>query len=258
MNGDIASIIAGSRLAHLLTPLAAVDPERDREDREALARAEAADARELRRRILVDCGAPAKAAALIAHDRLRDTTALRHVRAFMGQDQRRLLVLSGDPDASKTTAASLALDIATVAWCAQVGRGGPGPQLIPAELLVGAWMYYDRTRERTEPTEPLTGVNKLVLSTCWLLVIDDVGQEGAEHLQLVGEIVDVLVRVRCDRGLRTVLTTNLLDVDALVKRYPARGQRIGERLTEHGVWARCPAEGLRGSRRSRGEEGSAT
>lgn len=246
---DLTTIL--SDLSGLLQP-GADDPERARDDLEARKRCEAADRREIRRRCLLDCGVPAKAAAIIAAERLAETSAVMFVRAFMAQTQSRLLVLDGAPDASKTTAASVAVDMALGAWLADLGhRDPPSPHLIPAELLVGAWMYFDRSQARDQPREPLSGASKRSLCTCRLLVIDDIGQEGPEHIALVGEILDTLVRLRCDAGLRTIITTNLAGYSALVARYPARAQRIGERLTEHGVWKHVEQTGMR---RNRGAE----
>ena len=247
---DLTTILAD--LSGLLQP-GADEPERARDDLEARNRREVSDRREARRQCLLARHVPAKAAAIIAGELLAETEAVQVVRAFMAQRRCRLLVLEGAPDASKTTAASVAVDMELTAWCVATvdTRAEPAPMLIPAELLVGAWMYYDRSPARNAPRDPLSGATKQILCACRLLVIDDIGQEGPEHIALVGEILDTLVRLRCDAGLRTVITTNLAGYSALVARYPARAQRIGERLTEHGVWKHVEQTGMR---RNRGPE----
>ena len=247
---DLTTILAD--LSGLLQP-GADEPERARDDLEARNRREVSDRREARRQCLLARHVPAKAAAIIAGELLAETEAVQVVRAFMAQRRCRLLVLEGAPDASKTTAASVAVDMELTAWCVATvdTRAEPAPMLIPAELLVGAWMYYDRSPARNAPRDPLSGATKQILCACRLLVIDDIGQEGPEHIALVGEILDTLVRLRCDAGLRTVITTNLAGYSALAARYPARAQRIGERLTEHGVWKHVEQTGMR---RNRGPE----
>ena len=250
---DLASILDSSPLAHLLDTIGEQDPKRAREDLEARKRREAADRRETRRQCLLARHVPALAAAIIASEQIAETEAVQTVRAFMAQRRRRLLVIDGAPDASKTTAASVAVDMEITAWCVSTvdTRTEPAPMLIPAELLVGAWMYYDRSPSRDAPRDPLSGATKQIMCACRLLVLDDIGQEGPEHIALVGEILDTLVRLRCDAGLRTIITTNLAGYSALVARYPARAQRIGERLTEHGVWKHVEQTGMR---RNRGAE----
>jgi len=218
---------------------------READDAAAQARAEAADRREVARRCLVSCQVPAKIAALLAHGRVTDTFAVAAVRAWWQQQARRVLVLAGDPDASKTTAACVAIELDLRRWVADPrSRPGLGPRLLQAEHLITAWLF----RGREAAVETVTQTNRAILLTCSLLVIDDVGQEPGELVTIFGEALDTLITTRCNKGLRTVVTANITSASALLERYGARGQRIGERLTEHGVWRTCPIVGLRRAR----------
>lgn len=208
---------------------------------------------ELRKRIeaLLTRGIPAKDIELIAAGELVETRALRAVRDWLADDRApRLLVLAGQKDAGKTTACSVAVAAdpseADAVW---VGRTAPRGRYVEAELLLKAWWHRDYLDEssRRVDVDPVTKLSPAVLVGCSLLAIDDVGQEPGQFVDGVAEALDVLVRLRCDRRLRTVISTNLETVDALVARYSAtgRGGRLTERLTEHGLWVKCPPEGLR-------------
>lgn len=240
-------------LANLKPPLtdAEVKQRREAEATEAELGALRRRERELLRR-----GIPAKdIERLLAPEGLIDTRALEQVRDWLADPAaRRLLVLSGRKDAGKTTAAAYAAASEPLPedlrW---LREHAPGRRYVEAELLMGPWMFYrlaERDGKGIEHThDPVTGLNRGDLVACSLLVIDDLGQEAAALAGDVGEVIDVLVRLRCDRRLRTVITTNELTVEALSKRYGPRGARLAERITEHGLWVDCPVEGLRGEER---------
>lgn len=206
-------------------------------------------------------GVPAKdidrlvAAETAAPGGLRETEALARCRRWLAED-RRILVLGGPPDAGKTTAAAWAAAQEPSAedrrwWDERAGV--PQVVYLEAELLLGVWL-------NRAGKESLTGRTREDLVTCWLLVIDDLGQEASTDgiVAMVGEAIDVLLRLRSDRRLRTLITTNIERTPGhakIVERYGARGVRIRERLQEHGAWCPCKAIGLR---RARGEEGTAT
>lgn len=258
---SLGEILAGARL-QLLKPSSEPDAAREAEDLAAQQRAEAADRREMWRRSLLSCEIPTKIAALLVARRFADpsllapTKAVLEAQAWAGQERNRVLVLAGAPDASKTTAACLALEHEFETWMADlVTRAETCPRFIQAEHLVGTWLYRGARGE----TDPVTNLNRLLLLRASLLVVDDVGQEPGELAHIFGEALDTIIATRCNRGLRTVLTCNDTSFEALLGRYGTRGQRIGERLTEHAWWRVCKAEGFRrGSRRGRGEEGNAT
>ena len=90
-------------------------------------------------------------------------------------------------------------------------------------------------------------MNKDELVSCSLLVIDDLGEEDSVRMQQTLEVVDIVTRLRCDELLRTVITTNMANMAALVSRYhdTERAHRLAERMTKHGAWVDCPVEGLR-------------
>lgn len=228
-------------------------------------------------------GVPYKAALAIAAG-LDETFALRRSLAWLDSSPRRqVLVLAGPKDACKTTAASVLVD-----------RWAPWPQTRMDETpIVVAWetilkVWYHKPTE-ANPRDPITNLPIRDLFTTALLVLDDVGQESATTAeQHHGEVLDILLKTRCDAGKHTALTTNyesphdtcpackrlthVCDADGrcpsargrklptpedrakhvtlgLLSRYPARGARIGERLTEFGEWVHCPAEGLRSRER---------
>lgn len=204
-------------------------------------RDEAAAARlATREAILRDRNIPAKHRALILAGKLDETPALTRARSWLTGD-RRVLALVGVPDAGKTTAAS---------WCAAQDpsaedlkiwtprTGLPAVVFLAAEDLAGAWQA---RRER----DPISRRTLADLRDCWLLVIDDLGQEPGVVAGMVGEAVDILVRRRSDDGQRTLITSNLATVDALKERYPDRGQRLHESMLEHGYFTPVPPEGRR-------------
>jgi hypothetical protein len=215
---------------------------------------EAASAREERRRHLLARHIPAKDVERLLAVELVRTVAIRKTHAWLRDPARRLLVLSGEKDSGKTTAAAYAAAAdPTEADRRWLREGAPLGRYIEAELLIGAWYHRGVERDARgieHVVEPLTGMNRAELVTCSLLVIDDAGQEPAKLAGETGEAIDIIVRLRCDRMLRTVLTTNETTVEAFAQRYEdgaGRGARLLERLTEHGLWIDCPVEGLRRS-----------
>ena len=190
--------------------------------------------------ILRHRGVPAKHRALIIADKLEPTPALIRARTWLA-DARRVLALMGAPDAGKTTAASWAAAQEPSAadlrlWTPRTGL--PAVVFLPAEDLAGAWQA---RRER----DPISRRTLAELRDCWLLVIDDLGQEPGIVAGMVGEAVDILVRRRSDDGLRTLITSNLATPAALGGRYPDRGQRLHESMLEHGYFTPVPPEGRR-------------
>ena len=199
--------------------------------------------------------APPGSSAPPGAGRILDTHAITAVRRWLADDNApRLLVLEGPKDAGKTTACAVAVEAdpseADQRW---LTRGAPHGRYIEAELLLKAWWHRDHVDASGVriDADPITGLTPSALVNCRLLAIDDVGQEPAPFVAEVGEALDVLVRLRCDRRLRTVISTNLASAEAMIARYNAagRGQRLAERITEHGRWVRCPVEGLRAPRR---------
>lgn len=244
--------------SHLLEP---ETPEQlaAREARERAALWEAQHPTVDRMAILRDRGIPAKDIDRLLANDLRETPAIARVRRWLMSGDR-VLVLAGAPDAGKTTAASFAAsqdpsEADCRWWRDRVGV--PAVAYLEAELLLKVWL--NRTGR-----EPLTGRSQDDLVSCWLLVIDDLGQEASTDavVGMVGEAVDHLVKLRSDRRLRTLITTNIRwhsppngkkedpANPSLVARYGARGQRILQRLTEFGAWYPCEPVGLR---RVRGE-----
>lgn len=205
-----------------------------REQREQQREREAAAcaALTMREAILRERGIPAKHRALILGEALDTTPTIERVRSWLADD-RRVLTLVGVPDAGKTTAASWAAaqepspaDLRL--WTPRTGR--PAVVFLPAEDLAGAW-------QARHERDPITRRTLADLRECWLLVIDDLGQEPGVIADMVGDAVDILVRRRSDDGFRTLITSNLTTPAALEQRYPARGQRLKESLLEHGYFS---------------------
>lgn len=225
-------------------PLSEEELEREEARRKAAARAD-------RKAALMARGVPAGAAAAIASESLVPTAAIDHARSWMRDRLRerhegalggkRALILAGKKDASKTTAASIIVEVWPL-W----RRIEECPLLVDFALLLGPW--YHRPSE-SSPVDELTGLSKRQLLTASLLVLDDVGQESAEMAERLGEILDLLLKARCDADRYTVITTNYETSEGLLRRYGGRAGRIGERITEFGVWADCPKECLRGAKR---------
>lgn len=247
--GSLASILAGSPLARFLDTPPSAEQVRAAE---AMAQREQAEALASRLALLKDIGIPEKHARIIAsgtHDR---TFAVKCAGRWLAGD-RLVLVLVGPHDAGKTFACGLALSFAADRWVASVERG-PAPRMVATEHLHKAWMRRDG-----EGPEATTRANPDILLRCPLLVIDDLGQEPAGIAHITMEALDTIIRTRCDAGLRTMVTSNLVDMDALlehVKIRSQRDQRVGERLTEYSRWRACPFEGYR--RRAGSDEGRAT
>lgn len=239
IGAGLQDVIAAARAAVRLRPT----PARD----EAAERRSAMHDRAARLRAL---GVPAGAAAVIAADRLVDTAALNTTRSWLRErleerrcgtlGGKRALVLAGHKDASKTTAASWALE--TWPWT----RADEVPILVPFEQILGPW--YHRPNEAS-PKDELTRLTKRDLLVTALLVLDDVGQESADLAERHGEVLDQLLKARCDADRLTIITTNYVKAEQLLERYGPRGSRIGERLTEFAEWERCPVEGLRADQR---------
>lgn len=239
----------------LTAPLRPQSADESRARLEALQQEAAVRERRIRTSALLTRGVPAKDIVHIVAGDLLETHALATVRRWLLDDQApRLLVLAGGKDAGKTTACAIAVEAdpseADQQWLtARAPRG----RYVEAELLLKAWWHKDfvapddPTGKRRVTEDPVTGLSPATLVHCSLLAIDDVGQEPGQFIDGVAEALDVLVRLRCDRRRRTVISTNLETAAAFIDRYSVsgRGQRISERLTEHGVWVRCPFEGLR-------------
>jgi hypothetical protein len=208
-----------------------------------------------RRRWLLTRHIPAKDVEALLHPgTLKPTESLRKVRAWLVDPSApRILVLSGDPDSCKTTAAAWAVAADPIAedrrW---LREGAPSGRYIEAELLFGAWIH---VAPKSGPDgiwhdrEVVSGMNRGDLVACALLAIDDMGQESGKFTPEVGEAFETIVRLRCDRLLRTLATTNEKTPEDLAKRYGDRGQRLLERLTEHALWVDCPVEGFRTEQR---------
>lgn len=242
-----AIIAAAAEARAALGPAVRVSAE-EQARREAQAQA---DARAKRKAALLARGVPAGAAAVIAADELQATAAVDQAKAWMRerlQERRagqlggkRVLVLAGKKDASKTTAASVIVERWPL-W----QRLEECPLLVSFEQILGPW--YHRPSE-AQPRDELTGLTRRQLLTASLLVLDDVGQESAELAERHGEVLDQLLKARCDSDRYTIITTNYEKGEDLLRRYGPRAGRIGERITEFGVWADCPREGLRSARR---------
>lgn len=225
-----------------------------REARQAERERQATAAADLASRevILRERSVPAKHRALILAGEIDETPALTRARTWLA-DERRLLALVGVPDAGKTTAASWAAaqEPSTAdlrLWTPRIGL--PAVVFIPAEFLAGAWQargvhYQGKERIPVPERDPITRRCMSDLCDCWLLVIDDLGQEPGVVSDMVGDIVDILLRRRSDAGFRTLITSNLATRAALEQRYPARGQRLYETFLEYGYFTPVPPEGRR-------------
>jgi len=212
---------------------------------------------ETRAERLMRQGVPEDMANIIAAREVRETKAVQFVRRWLAQDKRRLLILAGRKDASKTAASSVAVDEALTKHLAVGGSLATGPRLIPVEKLADAWRYYDRTKKGAEPFDPATGTNKAQMLACPLLALDDVGQEEGRYAEAVGEVIEIVSYRNPERGLWVLLTTNYeqmgkadekgryLDEKTFLGRYPMRAQRLERTIRQFGIWATCPFEGLR-------------
>lgn len=192
----------------------------------ATAVANQVDPAEQRRRYLSDAADalrvgdfPPRLVAVLQADRLRDTPALGHARAFAGSDKT-LLTLVGGTGSGKTLAA---------AWVAQeLGGGRPG--FIRSGRLERAGRY-DRELQAW-------------LDSRTMLVIDDLGVEYLDGKGAYLSVLDELVDVAWGRRARLVLTSNL-DAKALAERV---GERIWSRIADVGVVGGCGATDLRRAR----------
>ena len=179
--------------------------------------------------MLIGCGVPAKHARHLTRVTApalgaRSTDALRSVKAWLGGDDL-LLLLLGPHGVGKTFAASLAV----------YRRRGI---MVPARRLVRDHLWCPDRRA--------------TISRAGLLVIDDVGREATTDAERTVEAIDELVNLRCDAGLRTIITGNMSlsrGVDHGLGTWQdyvrGRGPTISTRLLEYGVTAEVGGEDLR-------------
>lgn len=200
-------------------------------------------------------GIPQKHLDTIIAGDLVETTALAAVKRWLPAGG--VAVLVGPPDASKSFAASWAVAQDPPAGAPRYDRGrsrGWPPDLSPvfvqAELLVRI-VDHRRRWEDEDAREPTSGRSVEEVLGAYLLALDDLGQEAARRDSKVADAVDIVIRTRCDRGLRTVITTNHRSIEAMARSLGGRGPRVAERLLEYGTEIACPFEGLRDARRRR-------
>lgn len=179
--------------------------------------------------MLISCGVPAKHArhltkVLTPALGARSTEAIRAVKSWLDGDDLMLLLL-GPHGVGKTFAASLAV----------YRRRGI---MVPARRLLRDHMWCAERRT--------------TISRVGLLAIDDVGREATADAERTVEAIDEIVNVRCDAGLRTIVTGNLSltrDVDHGIGTWAdyirGRGPTIATRLLEYGVTAEVAGGDLR-------------
>lgn len=177
-------------------------------------------------------GIPVKLADLVADDGVEETAAvLAAPRMIAGG--KRLLVLHGPYDASKTMAAAVAVAL----------MGPPESVFTGADSdLLDIWEgRHDRPRQR-----PVTRDHLL---TRQFVVIDSLGHECSAWKAETLVIVDEVVFERCRRGLRTMV----IGTDGsphVAEATPAAlaayvGGRFAECFAQHGESFACPLEGFR-------------
>lgn len=187
------------------------------------------DAREAETRALHDRGLPVKHAGAIVADRIVATPALTRVRRWLGEGLPVLLVLSGPFDSGKSFAASWAAS--QEATDLEKNEG----------IVVCAELLFDAAGHERGPVK---GFSLSDLLSCHVLVIDDIGWEGRTDVQMVGTLVDQILRTRIERGLLTLITTNVPTPVELGARYEV-GERLIESITKHGEWYLCEFVGMR-------------
>jgi chromosomal replication initiation ATPase DnaA len=185
----------------------------ERETRRQLEREEALKARS---REFVARGMPRRVADIVVSGRAESTAALRAAKAWWGQRERTILVLSGPRGCGKTVAAG---------WvCAQESNA----EFLPASQLARIGLY-DEQRFRA-------------LRAWRVLVLDDLGLEYSDQKGAFLSLLDALVDARSADESRTVITTNLPSQE-FVMRY---GERIADRMREAGLFVEIADASLRG------------
>lgn len=215
-------------------------------ERDKLAAEEAARAHWEERARLEGRGIPAKYIDHLLAGKLLDTTAMQTARAFLGDPEMRILVLSGSKGCGKTLAAS---------WIA--AQESPD-------------VFFDRARYRATPVWPNDLHPRFIdaaqlarlpryeseimvpLERCSMLVIDDLGMEYADKKGAFHSLLDGLINSRYAARVRTVITTNVsakVNPERPGEDFKARyGERIADRIREDGRFMEIAEPSLRGGR----------
>jgi DNA replication protein DnaC len=190
---------------------------------------EAIQAQHLRQHLSA-CGVPTRAFEIIAADgKLSQTEAIKATREWARSSQT-FLVLRGKPGCGKTLAAGAVLMLARKA---RYFMGEDGK-------ILSSWAYSSRDGLFVRAAE-LAGLAPWaegegrwadVRDVTWL-VLDDLGME--RRTDVWAEQLDLLVDVRYQSSLRTLITTNL-GIPELERRY---GGRLLRRVRETGTIAEC-------------------
>ena len=138
---------------------------------------------------------------------------------------------------------------------------------VPARLLLRhAWWANKVGRQGERLKSPITGLHQYDLLHAPIVMIDDVGQEDDEDRIGTRDVVDHLICLRCDAGLRTIVTTNARKAspDELRATGDARSkamegtweaylgvrlQTVAGRVCEYGAVIQCPPMDLRAEER---------
>lgn len=164
-----------------------------------------------------------------------------------GRSAELLLVLAGPKGCGKSFGAAEQVHL----------RGG---RMIAARILLRhGWWCSSSSKGRDRDGDGRSAVTRLTheeMLTTPILGIDDLGQEADKDHALVVEAVDTLVCLRCDAGLRTLITTNFLratDTDRLAGTLEGylgtRRETLLARVVEYGAIVECPAQDLRAEER---------
>lgn len=230
----------------------AAERERERATREAWVRRRAAE--------LELAGVDEKHARIIVTGQVADGPVVAKALEWADSDAT-LLVLSGPKGRGKSLAAGML-----------VHRFG-GVAVEASLICDDGWWMAEGRRSR------VSGLTREDLANAPLLVIDDFGQESAGRREHVVDVLAQLVQLRTRKGLRTIITTNLLSREAAHALAEARkkagapadevaavrastfraylGHRaelVTARIVEHGLWVDCLGADLRTeeARRRRG------
>jgi DNA replication protein DnaC len=164
--------------------------------------------------------------------------ALEFAKQFRNDEERRILVLSGEKGTGKTTAGAwiVAQDPPTPASMRHLynakGRwfGELHPRFVSSSDLQTVGLY---DHERQAP-----------LKVCSVLAVDDLGMEYRDSKGVFLAVLDAILDARYRAMLWTVITTNILEMKEFVEQY---GQRLADRIVEFGAW-QTVTERVRGRR----------